>query len=65
AVARFTDRGVAFEGALSVPYIEPLERGMLPEGGYGLRLARAALDRLEYRRTNAQINLWRLVKRLS
>jgi anti-sigma regulatory factor (Ser/Thr protein kinase) len=35
----------------------------LPEGGYGLALARAAVDQLDYERTPDGINRWRLVKR--
>ena len=63
-VASFADWGVAFadpsepRGLLEPDLLE------LPEGGYGLALARAALDRLDYRRTPGGMNCWRLVKRL-
>ena len=36
----------------------------VPEGGYGLIIARQALDNLGYRRTRAGVNCWRLRKRL-
>lgn len=42
-----------------------LEIDTLPEGGYGLRIARAALDSLRYRRTRSGFNCWRLVKRMA
>ncbi len=60
----FTDRGIAF--------VDPAVRQdgpgddllSLPESGYGLSIARSALDRLAYRRTARGTNSWRLVKRL-
>ena len=36
----------------------------LAEGGYGMALARAAVDELSYTRTPAGTNVWTLVKRL-
>jgi anti-sigma regulatory factor (Ser/Thr protein kinase) len=62
-VASFADRGVAFvPGEVQgPPGSDPAE---LPEGGFGLALARASLDRLEYRRTPTGTNCWRLTKRL-
>ncbi len=36
----------------------------LPEGGYGLALVRAAVDELDYSRSDEGTNVWRLVKRL-
>jgi serine/threonine-protein kinase RsbW len=62
--ALVTDRGVPFEEpppSAPVPTDDPLA---LPEGGYGLAVARAALDRLEYSRRPRGSNRWRLVKRL-
>ena len=62
-VASFADRGVGFvPGEVQgPPGADPAE---LPEGGFGLALARASLDRLEYRRTPTGTNCWRLTKRL-
>ena len=64
AEALFTDHGVAFvdpaQSPRSLPADDPLA---LPEGGYGLALARAAVDRLDYARTPDGQNQWRLVKR--
>ena len=61
--ALFTDQGVAFvdpaQPARPLPADDPLA---LPEGGYGLALARAAVDQLDYARTPDGRNLWRLVK---
>ena len=45
-------------GALAV------DIGSLPEGGFGLALARAAVDACDYSRTPDGRNRWRLVKRL-
>ena len=62
--ARFTDDGlpyVAPERPTDLPNSDALD---LPEGGYGLMIARAALDRLQYRRTSGGVNVWRLLKRL-
>jgi anti-sigma regulatory factor (Ser/Thr protein kinase) len=61
-VASFADRGVAF--VPPDPADSPgSDRSELAEGGYGLALARATLDRLEYRRTPTGTNCWRLMKR--
>ena len=65
AEACFTDEGIAFTGSSDpgnrrAP--DPLE---LPEGGFGLALARASLDQLDYSRTPEGTNCWRLVKWLS
>ncbi len=35
----------------------------LPESGYGLFIARTALDSLRYRRTRSGYNCWKLVKK--
>ena len=62
-VASFADWGLAFAGpAEARGALEP-DQLELPEGGYGLALARAAVDRLDYRRTPGGMNCWRLVKR--
>jgi anti-sigma regulatory factor (Ser/Thr protein kinase) len=61
----FRDVGAAYTGpppsALSMP--DPLELPELPEGGFGLRLTRAAVDELTYTRA-AGTNCWRFVRRL-
>jgi serine/threonine-protein kinase RsbW len=61
----FRDDGVAYTGAplaeLTMP--DALELPELPEGGWGLRLTRAAVDELTYTRT-AGTNCWRFVRRL-
>lgn len=65
AEARFIDRGIAFRGSTSpTPALtsDPLE---LPEGGFGLAIARATLHQLVYKRTHQGSNCWRLVKRFS
>ena len=60
--ARLTDQGVAYqpEAARSIQHDDLLA---LPEGGLGLAIVRAAVDRLTYRRTPAGTNCWRLTKR--
>ena len=60
--ARFTDRGVPFS-APAEPASDELDIPDLTEGGYGLALARAAVDRLDYHRTPGGLNRWRLVTR--
>jgi serine/threonine-protein kinase RsbW len=63
--ALFTDQGVAFVAppnvASALPADDPLA---LPEGGYGLAIARTAVDQLDYARTPDGRNQWRLVKRI-
>jgi anti-sigma regulatory factor (Ser/Thr protein kinase) len=60
--ARLTDQGVAYqpEAAQSIPHDDLFA---LREGGFGLVIVRAAVDRLAYRRTPAGTNCWRLTKR--
>lgn len=60
--ARLTDQGVAYQpaAARSIPHDDLLA---LPEGGFGLMIVRAAVDRLTYRRTSPGTNCWRLTKR--
>jgi anti-sigma regulatory factor (Ser/Thr protein kinase) len=63
--AHLIDQGVPFRLTAPPPRAlsdDPME---LPEGGYGLHIARAALDHVRYRRTAAGANSWRLVKRFS
>ena len=64
--ARFTDRGVPFSAPaepVGTPAGDELDIPGIPEGGYGLALARAAVDRLDYHRTPGGLNRWRLVTR--
>jgi anti-sigma regulatory factor (Ser/Thr protein kinase) len=61
AVALFADSGVACP--VSLRRVRPPAGDLLSiEGGLGLTVARAALDRLEYRRVRGTLNRWRLVK---
>jgi anti-sigma regulatory factor (Ser/Thr protein kinase) len=62
--ASFADRGVAFvpPAAKDSPASDALQ---LPEGGYGLALVRACVDRVDHRRTPGGTNVWRLVKRFN
>jgi anti-sigma regulatory factor (Ser/Thr protein kinase) len=58
-----------------IPFVEPPAHGSdgialavddvasIPEGGYGLPIARATLDGLRYRRSFHGTNFWHLVKR--
>jgi serine/threonine-protein kinase RsbW len=63
-VARITDCGLALVSLPPPVELDLLAVEDLPEGGYGLGLARAAVDRLDYRRTPNGTNCWRLLKRL-
>lgn len=60
----FTDQGIAFTGPPEPHSVLDNDAVGLPEGGYGLAIARSALDRITYRRSNGGTNSWRLVKRL-
>ena len=73
--AQVSDRGVPFVSPTepaSAPVSNDGDDGddgdevdifAIPEGGFGLALARAAVDRLDYHRTPGGLNRWRLVKR--
>jgi serine/threonine-protein kinase RsbW len=63
--ALLTDRGVPFEEPADPT--SPAEIDLLDpaEGGYGLSVARTAVDCLEYSRSARGANRWRLVKRLT
>lgn len=66
--AHFVDHGVPYSGGLPAgppAPVDPEDVQSLPEGGYGLALALAAVDRMEYSRTPAGLNRWRLVKLIS
>jgi anti-sigma regulatory factor (Ser/Thr protein kinase) len=63
-VASLQDHGIPLPAA---PVAGPPPTGDtldLAEGGYGLALARACVDVLDYSRTPDGTNCWRLVKRL-
>lgn len=62
--ALFYDQGVAFSPPteLTPPAIDDVME--LPEGNLGLFLALQALDHLDYSRTPAGVNQWRLIKHL-
>ena len=65
--ARFVDYGLSYV-ALRPPRRASSQQNCLadlPESGLGLTMARAALDRLHYHRTESGANCWWLVKRLS
>lgn len=67
--AHFVDRGAPYTPPIAstvagMPALgEPIDIDALVEGGRGLALARAALDRLAYRRSQGGENHWWLVKR--
>lgn len=66
--AWFTDRGVKYAPpAVIAPasMSDELDVFAIPEGGYGLTLVRAAVNRLDYHRTQKGVNHWRLVKRFA
>jgi serine/threonine-protein kinase RsbW len=61
--AVLTDRGVPFPGlgpGSDLRAVDPLE---LSDGGFGLDLVQAAVDRVDYARARG-VNRWRLVKQI-
>ena len=64
--ADFADRGRPYEPKPPRPLrvFDEVTLDDLPEGGFGLALARAALDVLDYHRTPAGDNHWTLISRL-
>ena len=66
--ARYADDGVPFTpptppvAAANPPDLTEWEE--LPEGGFGMQIARAALDALDYRRTDDGRNHWTLLSRI-
>jgi anti-sigma regulatory factor (Ser/Thr protein kinase) len=64
--AGFTDQGQPYIPAPVLPprALDDLDLDALPEGGFGLALARAALDQLDYRRTPDGDNHWTLISLL-
>lgn len=59
----FTDDGVAYEASATPAPESGLDPLDLPEGGFGLALTLAAVDKLDYTRTRSGRNRWRLVKK--
>ena len=62
--ACFTDDGTEYvvkDKPVSDPLADPMH---LPEGGFGLALTLAAVDKLDYTRSPRGVNRWRFVKRL-
>ena len=64
--AAFTDQGQRYEPRPLAPHtpLDELQIDHLPEGGFGLALARDALDALDYERTPDGLNRWVLISRL-
>lgn len=65
--ARFSDRGRRYDPPQPSPPAAAWDDTMLatlPEGGFGLALARSAVDALDYERTDAGENHWTLVSHL-
>ena len=65
--ARFTDRGVRYDPPPSPESPAVFDDGAvaaLPEGGFGLALARSAVDALDYDRADDSENHWTLVTSL-
>ena len=67
--ARYSDRGVRYEPApdpQALPVIATGDEAVapLPEGGFGLAIARATLDALDYDRSPGGENHWTLVSGL-
>lgn len=62
--ARFLDQGVPYRPPDHPPPRVSDDLIDLPEGGYGLTIARAALDVLEYQQLQNGDNCWLLMKKL-
>jgi anti-sigma regulatory factor (Ser/Thr protein kinase) len=65
--ARFTDRGIRYApppAPKSPAVYDDGEVAALPEGGFGLALARSAVDMLDYDRHDDAENHWTLVSGL-
>lgn len=64
--AHFADAGIEYVPHAQSPALPVTDDVLdLPEGGFGLFLARQSLDELDYTRSESGINHWRLVKRLT
>ena len=64
AEARFADPGVAYTPSPVPPASADDDLFELREGGWGLGLARAAVDELRYHRLDGRINQWLIEKKL-
>jgi serine/threonine-protein kinase RsbW len=64
--ALLIDQGVPYQPIASAPHAldDETDIALLPEGGYGLFIARSALESLRYRRTRSGYNCWKLVKKI-
>jgi anti-sigma regulatory factor (Ser/Thr protein kinase) len=65
--AQFYDQGIAFTPPTEImpPTFDEVDDILnVPEGNFGLFLALQALDHLDYSRSPAGVNQWRLVKQL-
>ena len=60
--ADFSDTGQPFQPRPAEPRPAPTAQDELPEGGWGLNLARDCLDKLDYWRTPDGTNRWLLIK---
>lgn len=60
--ATFTDDGVAHALRSETSNSAATDLREIPEGGFGLAIARKALDGLLYQRTPEGVNCWRLIK---
>ena len=64
-VASLSDQGIAFREPPARQAADNLDALTVLEGGYGLAIARAYLDDLDYSRSPGGVNCWRLVKRFT
>lgn len=60
--AELSDTGQPFQPRSSEAHRDSRAKSELPEGGWGLNLARDCLDRLDYQRTPDGTNRWLLIK---
>ena len=64
AEATLTDAGIPYEPPSRPPASADRDLLDLAEGGWGLAIARAAVDDLRYRRLPGGKNRWQIVKRM-
>ena len=63
--ACLSDQGIAFAEQPTRNEFDPDDVRQLPEGGFGLALARECVDELSYQRLPSGTNCWILVKKLT